>query len=183
MMTTRDLQVVDFLNDYKVASTSTIAELFFPSKIPCYRRLAVMYKENLVKRTRDFVSQEFIYHIKKNPPQQLKHSLLVTDFYRELHKRASIISFKIEPTMGDIRPDAFFGYKLNGRNYLGLLEVEISNKGFNYNKYEKFFSSQQYKNYMPIMPDIFIVGDNVKISPSSNLKYRIINTQFTNFNL
>jgi predicted transcriptional regulator len=184
MLTTRDLQVIDFISEYKVATTSTIAEVFFPSKIACYKRLQQIYNQNMVRRTRDFISQEYIYHVKKNPPQQVRHSLLVTDFYRELHKKAdSIVSFKIEPILGDIRPDAIFGYIYKGKNYLGLLEVEISHKGFNFSKYEKFYNGQSYKTYLPVMPDVFVVGDNIKLSQASNIKYRMINTDFNNFTL
>lgn len=57
-----------------------------------------------------------------------------------------MVSFKIEPVIGDIRTDAVFGYKLNGKGYVGVLEVEISNKGFDFKKYQsdafkKIFSS------------------------------------------
>ncbi|MDF2588200.1 MAG: hypothetical protein K0S41_2041 [Anaerocolumna sp.] len=182
-MTTRDYQIVNFITDFKVATTSTIAEVFFPSIYACYKRLAVMYDENVIKRTRDFVSQEYIYHVKKTPPKQLKHSLLVTDFYRELHKKAEILNFKIEPVYGDIRPDAIFGYKSHGMIYMGLLEVEISHKGFNSNKYEKFYISDNYKNHYPIMPTVFIVGDNVKLPDKCNVKYKVIKTDFSNFKL
>jgi hypothetical protein len=181
--TTRDNEIISFLSNYKVATTSTIAEVFFPSIYACYKRLAVLHNEKLIKRTRDFISEEYIYHIKKTLPSQWKHSLLVTDFYRELHKKAEILNFKIEPVYGDIRPDAVFGYKSHGVVAMGLLEVEISHKGFNSNKYEKFYISDSYKNYYPIMPTVFIVGDNVKLPDKCNVKYKVIKTDFSNFKL
>lgn len=182
-MTSRDYEIINFINNYKVATTSTIAEVFFPSVRSCYKRLAMIYKEKMIRRTRDFVSQEYIYHTKKTLPKQLRHSILVTDFYRELHKKAEILNFKIEPVYDDIRPDAVFGYRYNGKLDVGLLEVEISHKGFNYNKYEKFYISGNYKNHYPIMPMIFIIGDNIKLPEKCNVKYKIINTDFSNFKL
>ena len=135
MITTRDLKVVDFVETYKVAHTSTLAKVFFTSDTLYYKRLQEICKNGLLKRYRDSVSNEYIYF--KKPPKQLAHSLLVTDFYRELHMKSDeIVNFKIEPVMVSIRSDAVFGYKYNGRNYLGLLEVEISHKGFDYGKYD-----------------------------------------------
>jgi hypothetical protein len=182
-MTTRDYKVLNFIEDYKVATASTLSELFFPSLNACYKRLRLMHKENIIKRTRDFVSQEYIYHTKKNPPKQLKHSLLVTDFYRELHKKAEVLNFKLEPVHEHIRPDAVFGYKYHGKIEIGFLEIEISHKGFNYQKYEKFYTSQEYTNYYPIMPTVFIVGNNIKLPEKSNVKYNIISIDFSNLKL
>ena len=178
MITTRDMKIVDFLNDYKIASTSTIAELFFPSRIAAYKRLQVLSENKIVRRMRDSINNEYLYY--KKLPRQLKHSLLVSDFYRELHMKCEIINFKIEPVMGDIRPDAVFGYKYRGKTIVGLLEVEISHKGFNYVKYERFYSSEAYKNFLPVMPTIFIVGDNVKLPNDSKVHYKIVKTDFSN---
>jgi len=186
MITTRDLKIIDFITEYKVANTSTINEIFFTSKFGCYDRLRQICNEKKLLRYRNHISNEYIYV--KKMPKQLTHSLYVTDFYRELHKKCTeIVNFKIEPVMGDIRPDAVFGYKLGNKSYLGLLEVEISHKGFNYGKYDKFYSSGDYKNYLPVMPTIFIVGDNIKVAEDkgcrNNIKYVIVDTKFENFKL
>lgn len=155
MITSRDLEVVDFLNEYKVASTSTIQELFFPSLLTCQKRLKILSDEKRIKRIRDNINNQYIYFTKNH--KQLRHSLLVTDFYRELHKRTSeVLAFKIEPVLGDIRPDAVMGYKINGKGYLGLLEIEISNKGFKADKYNDFFDGG-FKKYFPSCPYIFVV--------------------------
>lgn len=179
MITTRDMQIVEFLDGYKIANTSTIAELFFPSAEACYKRLQVLSENKVIRRMRDSINNEYLYFHKKIP-KQLKHSLLVSSFYRELHRISgvNILNFKIEPTLGDIRPDAVFAYKYNGKNYLGLLEVEISNKGFNYGKYERFYGNGDYKSYFPAMPTVFVVGDNIKLPEDNKTKvqYKIIKT-------
>ncbi|MEG0693002.1 MAG: hypothetical protein RR444_07960, partial [Oscillospiraceae bacterium] len=79
-----------------------------------------------------------------------------------LSKICVVANYKLEPTLGSIRPDALFGYRYNNKNYIGLLEVEISNKGFDINKYLRFYSSKEYQSYLPAMPKIFIIGNNVK---------------------
>ena len=178
MITTRDLQIIDFLTEYKIASTATIAELFFPSPAACYKRLRVLSTKNLIKRARESLTNEYLYY--KKLPKQLKHSLLVSDFYRELHKKCEIVSFKIEPVMGDIRPDAIFAYNYNGKTNIGLLEIEISHKGFNYAKYERFLSNELYKSFLPVMPTVFVVGGNIKYPNDCKVKYKVVNTDLIN---
>lgn len=181
MMTTRDMSIINFVEEFKVANTSTIAEVFFDSRYSCYKRLQIINKSRELKRYRDSINNEFIYFKKK--PKQLKHSLMISHFYRELHKKSDIVNFKIEPVMGDIRPDALFGYKCGDKSYLGLLEVEISHKGFNYNKYDRFYSSGNYKNFLPVMPTVFIVGDKINLPDKSKIKYIVIDTEFNEFRL
>ncbi len=169
MLTTRDLRVIDFINEFKVASTSTIAKLFFPSLVVCQRRLKYLFDNKELKRMRESLNNEYIYFKKR--PKQLKHSLTVTEFYKYLSSKYDIVNFKIEPVLGDIRPDAVFGYTKNGKGYIGLLEVELSNKGFNYMKYEKFYSSERYKEFFPTMPSVFVVGDKAKIPSNSKINF------------
>lgn len=171
MFTSRDLEIRDFLDTYKIASTSTLAHFFFPSNWAAYKRLRYLAEHGQVKRIRDSINNEYMYCTKK--PKQLRHSLLVTDFYREFSKLHEIKTFKTEPQLGSIRPDAVFGYIENGKNHIGLLEVEISNKGFNINKYEKFFTSQEYKQYFPIMPIIFVAGNKVKTISNTQITYKL----------
>jgi len=56
------------------------------------------------------------------------------------------------------------------------LEIEISNKGFNYGKYERFYSTEKYKDYYPVMPTVFVVGDTIQLPDGMRVKYIIINT-------
>lgn len=175
MTTSRDLEIREFLETYKVATTSTLEHFFFPSLSSCQKRLKKMTDAKEIKRYRDNINGEYVYCTKR--PKQFRHSLLVTEFYREFSKNYKIVNYKIEPVLGNIRPDAVFGYIKNGKNYIGILEVEISNKGFNFNKYEKFNSSNEYKNFFPVMPCIFIVT-NKKIDLKNRIiKYEIINIE------
>lgn len=178
MLTTRDYEIIEFLREFKVASTETIAELMFPSLSACQKRLKVLCDNKKINRIRDNINRQYIYFVSR--PKQLRHSLLVTDFYRELHKRVDdVVNFKLEPVLGDIRPDAVFGYRLNKKGYIGLLEVEISNKGFNTVKYDKFYREDCGK-YFPAQPILFIVSDTVKLF-RANFMVHIFNTSLSDF--
>jgi hypothetical protein len=127
------------------------------------------------------MNHDYIYYVRK--PGNYIHDLLVTEFYRELHKRSKILNFVIEKEIGEIRPDAIFGFEIDGKQRLGLLEVEISHKGFDFEKYETFYRSGVYKEYFPVMPMVYIVGRSIKVPKTSIVEYTIINTDLTNLKL
>ena len=178
MLTTRDFEIIDFLNEYKVARTSTLSQMFFPSIASCYKRLHILASKKEIIRMRDNVSSEYLYYKKR--PKQLKHSLLVTDFYRELSKQVDVVSFKLEFPLGNIRPDALFGYRKNGKNCLGSLEVQISHKPFDYGKYERLYDSGSYKAFIPVFPKIFVVSDNNIVPKSNKFDVVLVQTNFSN---
>jgi hypothetical protein len=126
MITRRDQEVIGFLQSFKAAKTSTVCEMLYGSYRVCARRLCKMIKEGAIKRERDGWSTEYVYFIKR--PKQMRHALLLTDFYRELHKIADIKKFIPEPTLGNIRPDAVVGFVHNGKSRLALVEVKSATK-------------------------------------------------------
>ena len=136
MLTSRDMQTIEFLEQYKIARTTTIAKILYPSLRVAQRRLKVLFDAKEVKRYADAETDEFIYFIKK--PKQVLHSLLVTEFYRYMIENYNVEKFKIEVELDTIRPDAMFRYNNNGKKYLGVLEVEISNNGTTPEKYDTY---------------------------------------------
>lgn len=169
MITKRDAQVINFVEQYKAARTSTLA-MFYPSYQVAARRLAAIISAGELKRERDGWSAEYYYYIKK--PKQLRHALTVTDFYRELSKQATIKKFIVEPVLGAIRPDAVIGFVQDGQSKLALLEVELSNKGFDADKYQRF----DWQKHFPVKPELIIVTDK-KVS-KLDYKMQIISTDF-----
>ena len=156
MMTKRDSEVLDFLREYKVATTSILQYFFYPSLDVARRRLYILYKDKQVKRARDNINNEYIYFVKK--PIQLKHSLEIINTFKELDKKYDIKYFKIEKSIGSIRPDAIFGYIENGKQKIGMLEIELSNKGLNLTKYDKFIKYEAEENSL----HKFILFANIK---------------------
>jgi len=176
MLTTRDYEIIDFVKEFKAVDTDTISRLFFPSRSACQKRLKAMHDENVLKRARDSINDCYIYYHKQ--PKQLRHSLLVSRFYAELQKRTRVLKFSIEPVYDNIRPDAAFVYSVGGASRLGLLEVELSNKGFDWFKYDRFFASENYKRFMTVKPVLFIVSDKVSLRPNAPCKTIIVDTCF-----
>ena len=149
------MDVIEFIQNYKIARASTLIELFYKNPIVGRRRLTELVRLKELKRERPNNTSEFYYFIKK--PKQIIHSILVTDFYAFLNKYSKIEKFKIEVDCGSIRPDAVFIYEKDGRRLPGFLEVEISNKGFDYAKYERYIRAREYEQKFHIIPTIWTV--------------------------
>lgn len=184
MITLRDTQVIDFLTQFKIASASSIERLFYPSRRIAQRKLTNLVNEKQIARIRNSVVNEYLYFVKKLPPQT-RHNLLITEFYSQLVKRYGKVKFKREPEYGSIRPDALFGYEINGFGRIGILEVEISNKGFDWKKYENFYKNE-VKNFWVVPPMLIIISDtitnDIKLK-EKGIETIIIKTDMSNFRL
>lgn len=151
-LTKRDFEVIELVKSLKVARTSTIATMF-PSLSACQKRLKVIAETNGLKRMKDLESGEYIYFQRK--PKFLKHSLILSDFFREMSNTVQVEKFIPEYVVDDLRADAFIGYMTGGKRYVAFVEVEISNKGFDILKYEKCYRSGRFS----VFPKIIAITD------------------------
>lgn len=153
MITKRDASVIAFVDMIKIAKTSTISRLFYPSYTVAARRLSEIVRQGELARNRDGWSSEYVYYRRK--PKQIRHAITLSDFYRELSNQAEIKKFIVEPTLGDIRPDAVVGFVADGKERIALVEIELSNKGFDYHKYAAF----NWQKFFPAQPELIIVSN------------------------
>lgn len=165
MITDRDIKLIEWLQIHKCATTTTLEHFFFPSKKIAQRRLKILYDNKQIKRTRDYVEEDYYYYIKK--PKQLKHSVMITDFYREFSKYNNIGYLETQRQVGEIIPDGIIGFiDKRGNKKIAVLEIEISNKGFDYSKYRRF----NFMKYFNTIPDIYIVTkQRIKADSKLNL--------------
>jgi len=167
IVTNRDKRVIEFIDKMNCVSTKTIAELYYPSLRVAQNRLKLMAENKVLKRDRDHITNQYYYYIDKKP-KQVNHNLLLTDFYKELSKFAETKVFEKEFSIGELRSDAFVGYRVNNKNYIAFIEVELSNIP-DIKKYEELYESKVYKEYFkgvfPLV--IFITNKNI---PKSYLK-------------
>jgi len=170
LITERDERVLEFLEELKVARASILHELFYPSYRVAARRLFALYKEGFLKRDRVPGQYEFYYYIAK--PKQVKHALLVSDTYAYLHRTTTLHEFVVEPSIGDVRPDAVAAYERDGTKEIAFIEVELSNKGLNLEKYEHLYISGVWKDYFPVFPKILAVTD--KRVPQTSLVVEVV---------
>lgn len=176
IVTDRDKKVLDFLDKFKVATTDTIHEFFYPSLRVAQNRLKLLTDNKLLKRERDHFTRQYIYYVRK--PKQLRHSLLLTDFYREMHKLAKIELFEKEFEIGNIRADGLIAYKYKNKGYIAFVEVQIANTSLDVEKYEKLYRNKKYKKYFPVFPLVYAITDR-KI-PDTEIEIIRVNEDMSN---
>lgn len=166
ILTERDNQIIEFLNQYKCASTSTISDLFFNgSRRPTTRRLKHLKEHGFIKSSQEFVSVEQIHYINKKPTQ-LKHSCICSQFVSKMKLENNIIKDKIEFKIGNVRADILL---ITDKPEIYLIEV-CNTKPFDLNKYIKLKRSMVWKDVFPLFPNIIVISDKpVKKSTELNI--------------
>lgn len=172
----KEKQVLEFIEKFKVATTDTLAELFYPSLRYAQQRLKKMHDSKLIKRDRDHFTSQYYYFTQR--PKQLRHSLLLTNFYRELNRIANIEFFDNEFVIEHVRADALVAYSLQGKGYVAFIEVQIANMPLDIGKYEKLYRAELYKKYFPVFPLIIAITD--KNISKSDLKVIKVNEDIEN---
>jgi hypothetical protein len=157
-MTIRDIKILEFLNEFKTARTSTLTDLFFDGKKRvARRRLKILTEKKQINRAKE---GEYVYFSKL--PTQYLHALLLTDYIAYLSKKFTLDlnNTKAEFKCGKIRSDALV--ILNGKPC--FVEVQLTDAA-DINKYLSLKVSKEWENYFTSFPQIRILG----IAPSSRL--------------
>ena len=158
ILTDRDNKIIEFINDFKCATTSTIADIFFPSLRTAQRRLKYLCEHGYIKAYQEHITLEKIYYIKKKP-SQLKHSLILSSFIAEIKKaNIEILKYRVQFKLGNTIPDCLLVLRYNNKNYIYLVECE-NTKQFNLKKYEDLYYSRAYKDILPTFPSIIVISN------------------------
>lgn len=166
VITDRDKEIIQFLKDFKVATTTTISDLYFNSSIrPCQRRLKFLSEHGYIKSYQENVITEKIHYVGRKPIN-LKHALILSDFISKLKLNdIEIIKYKVPFKIENLIADAFIAIKKHNKNYIYFVEVENTKK-FNLSKYEQLYYSRSWKEIFPIFPGIIVISDR-KVNKNS----------------
>lgn len=170
ILTDRDKQIIEFLNDFKCATTTTISNMFFNGSLrPTQRRLKHLREHGYIKSYQANILSENIHYIKKRP-SQLQHSLILSSFISELVKAdIEILKYKVSYKLENIIADCFLAVRHKDKNYIYFVECE-NTKSFNLSKYEELYFNRAWKEIFPIFPSIIVISDRaVKKSNSFNV--------------
>lgn len=171
----RDKNIIQFLKDFKCATTSTINKLYFSSNNSlrsCQRRLKYLEQWGYIKGYQESVISEKYWYCNRKP-KNIKHALKLSEFVGELKSHnIELVKHKTPFKISNIIADSFMAIRYNNKNHIMFIEVEMGTKGFNNEKYEELFISRKYKDYFPVMPTVVVIA-NSKVKTSNN--YRVIN--------
>ena len=140
-LTSRDIKMINFLEDTSLLITAKQAAMLFyksptnntkSSITVAQNRLKVAHELKQIKRYRDHIDQSFVYYTGKKPTK-LEHKLLITDFLVKFYNEFEVVSveteFKgLEKTYG-IRPDIYIVFRFGTHTVSTLVECD-NTKGF-----------------------------------------------------
>ena len=132
-MTERDMQVVNFINEYELCSKEHIRELFFREchANVCMRRLKKLAEEEELINRFKHDGNVFVYYSNKKPSKRLlRHDMYITDFIvKMILEGYEIVDFKKSCVIGSIISDAYIRYKdREGTTRHLVLEIQLHNK-------------------------------------------------------
>ena len=178
-LTDRDLKIIDFLKNNKVADTTTLSNIFFDGSLrSCQHRLKKLVDNGDLKAFRENILSQNIYYTKKKP-SSYKHALKVTQFIAELYKLGiEVLKVKTPYAIGNMIADSLLVVRINGDVKILWLEVELS-KFFNITKYENLHYSRKWKEVLPTFGSIVVVSDK-KVKTNDKFNIIKIKTDFSN---
>lgn len=182
MLSSRDNAIKEFLEDFEIANTGHIKQLFFKdvSLRACQERLKKLAQYKMLKRFREHTDQEYLYCVEV--PRQKEHFYIRTQLYFECMKYYEIDQWTNRTQIGNVIPDAYIQL-IDHEMCFGLfVEIHRSNNTFNQAKYESLYLSGLWREKFNSFPRVLIVTDKKVTLQPSKIKYRIVDTQFNGLN-
>lgn len=169
MITCRDQDILNFLQDFHIATVNQIHKLFFKFASPRYtrKRLKYLTDSGIIKRARSLIDNSYAYYIDKKP-QQIHHDLIRSELYMNIKNNYEILLWSNEAPVSNIRPDALCYIKHSGIVFPVMVEVHLSNK-FDFDKYK-----QDFKPIFGIVPRVIICTDRQTKPPVLPVKFKIV---------
>lgn len=166
----RDKKILAFIESCPTNSF-IVRDMFFPSLQTAQRRLNKLHEAGLVKRTRSYFGDNFIYYLDKKP-RQVEHTLYLSKLlaYWSILE-CEIMTFRREIMLGKLRPDGIAVIR-TPRNEVKtyLIEVECSHNSMSkkVSAYEEFYLDE-VQNFLGCKPIILFIT-NKKI-PDTHLEW------------
>lgn len=131
MITDRDREVINFIEQIGYASITHIHKMFFAEAVYGYdiarKRLNKIVGEGYIRKIRNTETNENIYIPQESKLKKVSiHNMKVIDYLCELScLGCNIEQIEIEPIFGTVKPDALISFNFNGYRYWQLLEIQI----------------------------------------------------------
>jgi DNA-binding Lrp family transcriptional regulator len=162
MITSRDQEILNVIDEFHVLTISQISRLFFPSPQYARKRLKYLTDSGFIKRTRSTIDSSFAYYLdKKSLLQQIHHDLIRAEIYVSMSKLYEVLEWHNEFTIGHIRPDALAYVRNKGIVHPVIVEVHLS-KQFDFEKYR----ADLYP-YFGVRPYVIICSEKLKNVPAT----------------
>ena len=160
MLTTRDLEIIRYLEQNFLITSSIASRLVYwtgnekSSLIIAQKRLKVLFKEKEVKRLRDNITNEYVYYLHK-VPTKINHRLKIADFISRLNRLGfELQNIELEYSelqeSYNIRPDIMLEAKFNNVSFVALVEVDLTKSFSNITAYTEIVKDRKNKVKQPL---------------------------------
>lgn len=177
MITKRDQDILNFIEEFRIANTGQIYRLFFNKTSERYgrHRLQQLFEQGFLKRTRSTISNDFAYFTdrKRSLLQQVHHDLIRTEVFVSLSNKHNIEQWSNETAISNIRPDALLFINDHGISFPFLLEIHLNNK-FNFDKYIQLLKNTDMVAVFGLMPRVIICTDRQVTVPKIGIKFKVV---------
>lgn len=184
MITKRDQDILNFIEEFHIATSSQIHKLFFDQSNYryCMQRLQQLYNIGFLKRARSTISNEHAYYIKKpSLLQQMHHDLVRSELFVNINKTYKILAWNNEEPIKNIRPDAMVYVQNSAFTYINdhgivfpvFIEIHLNNK-FNFDKYKDLLKNNDLKAMFGLMPRVVICTDRQVTPPQIGIRFKVV---------
>lgn len=175
MITKRDQTILNFLEDFHIATTHQIHRVFFTDVSYRYvaKRLEYLATEGHIKRTKSTIDNCFAYYVTKKPIQ-IHHDIIRSELFSHLNSKYQVLQWENEYPFQNIRADAFCYVNDHGIVFPCFIEVHLSNK-FDFEKYLLLSQQNDLKAVFGLNPRVIIVTDrDILIPKSGSIKFKVV---------
>lgn len=192
-LTTRDIKLINFLEDTSLLITAPqAAKMFYKSPTGnkqssltiARRRLTQACELKQLNRYRDHIDQNFVYYTGKKP-KKIEHKLLITEFLTHFNDEFEILEihteFKALESKYGIRPDIYIVFKFGEHIVSTLVECD-NTKGFtNGDVYSKIMKDKRAKKISYILPYPLLIISCTDKKNEHEFQPTTVKTDFTDF--
>ena len=194
-LTSRDIKLIDFLEENNLIITAELAaQWFFQSPTGNFksaltvaqRRLAICCELGQLKRCREHIDQCYIYYTGKRP-SKVDHKLMICKFLINMYRKYEVVKVKVEfkelEKQYAMRPDIFIVFKFGSKTVSALVECENTKTYSNEEKYKTMYTDYANKKLIHILPYPLLLVCVSKQEPDTKLKPLWVNNDHSNFSV
>lgn len=179
MLTTRDMEILEFISLYGGITIKQAYKIFFNGAKYGYdrarKRLKILADEGVIKYNNTWASNERIYYTGKKVISA--HQCKLLDVYADMIAAGcEILKFDTEPVYmeGQIRPDGFIDLRYQGRRIIIIIEIDFTHQT-DIGKYELLYHTGEIQeDYKGAFPRILIITNAHKNYKSKDFRIEII---------
>lgn len=178
MLVKRDLEIIDFVNEYGGITIPQCSKIFFKNNVyaedQARKRLKIIVNMEMLKACRVSIINHIVYYSEKIPSYV---DLKVIDFYSALVAQGAEVSeFTLDKQYGDIKVDGYLSYNLDGKACNAIVIVDLKFK-IELPFIEKLYNSRE-AHQGGIFPTVYCIARSKEVKNyNGNIDIKLIDIE------